>query len=92
MIYTIYFVILVLLQFAAPFLAKKIKNRFGQLGIEMKSETNTSLLNTSGFWAEAKRLNISTKDALVSKYLWIFNSWWILFSGGMVALFFGVGY
>ena len=92
MTYTIFFALLVLLQFGAPVLAKKIQQRFLILGIKMKSNSNISFLNNSGFWTEAKMLNQQTKDPIIRKYLWLFNSWWILFGLGMVALYFGIGY
>ncbi|MDN3653415.1 hypothetical protein QWY77_11745 [Thalassotalea ponticola] len=92
MAYTIYFSVLIFLQFLAPKLAVKIKNRFRELGVDMETSVYISMLNTSGFWHEAKDLNSSRNDALIAKYLWIYKSWWVLFIVGMVGLFFGVGY
>ncbi|WP_281555936.1 hypothetical protein [Thalassomonas sp. RHCl1] len=91
MIYISLFIFLVVLQFMAPILAKKVKNRFLQLGITMKSDPSTSWLNVTTFWKEAHSLNVSTKDFLITKYLWIYKGWWCLIIGSAVALFFGLG-
>jgi hypothetical protein len=91
MIYPILFIFLGVIQFMAPMLANKVKNRYLLIGITMKSDPNASWLNITAFWKEAQGLNISAKDSQVTKYLWVYKSWWILVVGSMFSLFFGVG-
>ncbi len=91
MFYPFLFIFLAVLQFMSPMLANKVKTRFLQLGITMKSDPNVSWLNRTSFWKEAHALNIQAKDSVITKYLLIYKAWWVLVIGSMVALFFGVG-
>jgi len=65
-------------QFFAPILANKIKDRFRELGFEMESKTQWSLLNVSGFWREAYKLNNKASDSVIYKYLRIYYAWWFV--------------
>lgn len=85
MIYS-FLILLVVLQFFFPVLAKKIKFRFSQLGINMESKADSAWLNTTMFWKEAKQLNSSAKDIVISRYLWVYNLWWLMAILGAISL------
>jgi hypothetical protein len=91
MAYPILFISLAVLQFMAPMLANRVKNRFSEVGVTMKSDPNASWLNITVFWKEAQALNSSVNDPLITKFLWVYKTWWLLLIGSMIALFFGVG-
>ena len=73
-------------QFYAPFLASKIKSRFVAHGKTMELSTLWAMLNITRFWSEASRINREVKDKDVTKYLYIYYSWWAL------AIFTFIGY
>jgi hypothetical protein len=64
-------------QLFRPVLAWKIKKRFAELGVVMRSSVGFSLFNFSFFWGEARRLQETGQDAEVARYL-KYNRWfWI---------------
>ena len=65
-------------QFYFPILAKKIKNRMGELGYEMQASSFGSMFNTSNFWAEARNKNKDFNDPIIRKYLLVRTIWWAL--------------
>ncbi|WDE10649.1 hypothetical protein [Thalassomonas haliotis] len=82
--------ILVLLQFAFPFLASKIHSRFKELNYKMQSNPAGAWINISTFWSEAKNQNNELKDPVISKYIALYHLWWLLMIVSAIALFFGV--
>ena len=78
--------ILVLAQFGFPFLASAIKDRFHELGYDMKSEPFWSLLNISRFWSEARETNKVYNDPKISQLLYVRTGWWVLAVACFIAL------
>ena len=70
------FGVLCFLQFGAPFLAQRIKTRFGELGVAMNSRPAFAMFNISNFWSEAARLQKSARDPVVRQLLLIYYAWW----------------
>jgi hypothetical protein len=70
------FGVLCFLQLGAPFLAQRIKERFGELGVAMNSRPAFAIFNISNFWSEAARLQKSAQDPMVRQLLSIYYAWW----------------
>lgn len=62
--------------FFSPLLAFKIKNRFSELGYEMKSNPLAAMLNVSSFWREAKEVNQKYNDELIKRYIFLWRTFW----------------
>ena len=65
-------------QFFAPVLARKINSRFMTLDQKMESSTSGAILNITSFWREASSINGKLKDKIITKYLYIYYSWWAI--------------
>ena len=65
-------------QFFAPVLARKINSRFMTLDQKMESSTSGAILNITSFWREASSINGKLKDKIITKYLYIYYSWWVI--------------
>jgi hypothetical protein len=72
------FITLCILQFLFPVLAFMIRTRFKVLGYDMKESPYFSLINTSGFWGEARRMNKQYNDEKIQGYLALRNWFYIL--------------
>ncbi len=81
--------VLVLSQFFAPALAKRIHARFLVLEYEMQSNPVSAWINISSFWSEAKNKNNEFNDPVISKYIAIYHLWWVTGILAMIGVFFG---
>jgi hypothetical protein len=82
---TIFF-LAVCFQLYFPFMAMSIRDRLLENGYQMKSSVFWSMLNITGFWAEARSSNEAIGDPVVTRYLTIRTIWWIVAIGSFIGI------